>query len=116
MGASWLSDDTWDVLLCCFAPPVIVKRKRGIHLDFWLSLELTLFGWLPGVMFAVYILFADEDPPSRRANSTSQDDARLHPTEEDDEDDAATRKKRRRDRWKRSGRRRESSESSGGEV
>ncbi|BGO94578.1 hypothetical protein BJY59DRAFT_711177 [Rhodotorula toruloides] len=56
MSASWLSDDTRDVLLCCFAPPVIVKRKRGVHLDFWLSLELTLFGWLPGVMFAIYIL------------------------------------------------------------
>ncbi|KAJ8293894.1 N-acetylserotonin O-methyltransferase-like protein [Rhodotorula toruloides] len=134
MSASWLSDDTRDVLLCCFAPPVIVKRKRGVHLDFWLhfhsSLELTLFGsncspryapsivtltstmrrWLPGVMFAIYILFADEDPPPRRANTTSQDDTRLAQSEEDGQDDAAIRKKRRRDRWKRSGRRRESSE------
>lgn len=60
-----LHRESLDLLLCCVLPPLIVMRKRGHGHDFWICIELTLLGWVPGAMFAVFILYAD--PSSSRS-------------------------------------------------
>ena len=42
-------------LLCIFLPPVAVFLKRGIGMDFLISLVLLCVFWLPGAIFAYYV-------------------------------------------------------------
>ncbi|KAJ7274920.1 hypothetical protein C8J57DRAFT_1313087 [Mycena rebaudengoi] len=49
----------WNVFLYLLAivlPPVSVFFKRGLAADFWISICLTLLGWIPGVIHAWYII------------------------------------------------------------
>ena len=39
-----------------FLPPVAVFLTVGLGMPFWLSLVLTFFGWLPGVVHAFYVI------------------------------------------------------------
>ncbi len=41
-------------LAAVLVPPLGVALARGIGGAFWLSCLLTLFAWLPGMLFAVY--------------------------------------------------------------
>ncbi|CAO1629083.1 unnamed protein product [Sympodiomycopsis kandeliae] len=49
-----------DVLLYFLAilvPPAPVLIKRGCgHADFWINICLTILGWLPGVLHALWIV------------------------------------------------------------
>ncbi|KAL5756040.1 hypothetical protein ACOSP7_020470 [Xanthoceras sorbifolium] len=45
-----------DILLAIFLPPLCVYIKFGIKLDFWKCLVLTLFGYVPGICFALYAI------------------------------------------------------------
>ncbi|PZU11701.1 YqaE/Pmp3 family membrane protein [Sphingomonas sp.] len=43
-------------------PPLAVYLARGFGPAFWISAVLTLFWWLPGVIFALVMLFTP--PPA----------------------------------------------------
>ncbi|XP_019058453.1 PREDICTED: low temperature-induced protein lt101.2-like [Tarenaya hassleriana] len=45
-----------DILLAIFLPPVGVFLRFGIKVEFWICLVLTLFGYIPGIVYAVYVL------------------------------------------------------------
>ncbi|PQJ30467.1 proteolipid membrane potential modulator [Nonlabens arenilitoris] len=46
---------TLTIILNVLAPPVSVFMKRGVHNDFAISLLLTLFFFIPGILHAFYI-------------------------------------------------------------
>ena len=49
------------ILLCVlavFLPPVPVFIKKKCTWHFWLAILLTILGWIPGMIFALYIIFA----------------------------------------------------------
>ena len=41
------------LVLAVLLPPVGVWIARGIGFSFWISLVLTLIGWVPGVVFSL---------------------------------------------------------------
>jgi uncharacterized membrane protein YqaE (UPF0057 family) len=43
------------VLLSIFLPPVAVLLKEGVGTQFLLNILLTLIGWLPGVIHALWV-------------------------------------------------------------
>ncbi|KGN58938.1 low temperature-induced protein lt101.2 [Cucumis sativus] len=45
-----------EVLLAIFIPPVGVFLRYGIGIEFWIDLVLTFFGYIPGIIYAVYVL------------------------------------------------------------
>jgi uncharacterized membrane protein YqaE (UPF0057 family) len=47
--------DVIRLLLSIFLPPLGVFLKVGIGLHFWLNLILTLFGYVPGIIHAVWV-------------------------------------------------------------
>jgi len=50
------SGDFIRILLSVLLPPVGVALEVGFKKDFWINVILTLFGFLPGVIHAVYII------------------------------------------------------------
>ena len=44
------------VLLAILLPPLGVFLQVGLGLHFWLSILLTLFGYVPGIIHAVWII------------------------------------------------------------
>lgn len=44
------------ILLSIFIPPVGVFLQVGIGLHFWLNILLTLLGYVPGIIHAIYII------------------------------------------------------------
>ncbi|TFK90118.1 UPF0057-domain-containing protein [Polyporus arcularius HHB13444] len=54
---------TSDVILyflALFIPPLTVFFKRGLAADFWINILLWIFGWIPGVIHAWYIISRSE--------------------------------------------------------
>ncbi|MGI4329231.1 YqaE/Pmp3 family membrane protein, partial [Klebsiella pneumoniae] len=54
-----MSDSTADcigILLAIILPPLGVFLKFGCKAEFWICLLLTLFGWIPGIIYAIYII------------------------------------------------------------
>jgi uncharacterized membrane protein YqaE (UPF0057 family) len=45
------------VILAIIIPPVAVFLKDGLSTNFWISLILTLLFWVPGVIFALLVVF-----------------------------------------------------------
>ncbi|CAL9073813.1 unnamed protein product [Musa textilis] len=45
-----------EILLAIILPPLGVFLKFGCKLEFWICLLLTLFGYLPGIIYAVYAI------------------------------------------------------------
>jgi uncharacterized membrane protein YqaE (UPF0057 family) len=50
------SKDLARILLAIFLPPVGVFLQVGLGLHFWFNLLLTLLGYLPGIIHAIYII------------------------------------------------------------
>lgn len=48
--------DVFKILLAIFLPPVGVFFEVGLGLHFWLNILLTLLGYVPGIIHAVYII------------------------------------------------------------
>ncbi|QDT39539.1 YqaE/Pmp3 family membrane protein [Stratiformator vulcanicus] len=48
--------DVIKILLSLLLPPVGVFLEVGIGLHFWLNIILTLFGFIPGVIHALYVI------------------------------------------------------------
>jgi len=44
------------ILAAIVVPPLGVFLARGITTAFWISCLLTLLGWVPGVLFALYVV------------------------------------------------------------
>lgn len=42
------------ILFAIILPPLAVGLYEGIHLPFWLSILLSFFFWLPGVIYAIW--------------------------------------------------------------
>ena len=51
------------ILLAIFVPPVAVLFTTGIGVQLILNIVLTILGWLPGSVHALYLLTrANQDP------------------------------------------------------
>lgn len=48
--------DVLRLILSIILPPVGVFLQVGIGLHFWLNLVLTLCGYIPGIIHAVYVI------------------------------------------------------------
>lgn len=44
------------ILLSILVPPLGVFLQVGIGLQFWINILLTLLGYVPGVIHAIYII------------------------------------------------------------
>ncbi len=51
-----LLGDILKILLAVILPPLGVLLEVGLGLHFWLNIILTLFGFVPGIIHAVYII------------------------------------------------------------
>ena len=50
------SGDLLKILLAILLPPLGVFLEVGLGLHFWLNCLLTLLGYIPGIIHAVYII------------------------------------------------------------
>ena len=48
--------DFWRIILSVILPPVGVFLQVGIGLHFWLNILLTLLGYIPGLLHAIWII------------------------------------------------------------
>ena len=48
--------DFWRILLSVIIPPVGVFMQVGLGLQFWLNILLTLLGYVPGLLHAIWII------------------------------------------------------------
>lgn len=44
------------VLLAVIAPPVAVFLKVGLGIHFWINIVLTLLGYAPGIIHALWVV------------------------------------------------------------
>ncbi len=49
-------DEVLLVILAILLPPLAVYLLEGVTTNFWIDLILTLFFWLPGIIFALYLI------------------------------------------------------------
>jgi uncharacterized membrane protein YqaE (UPF0057 family) len=40
-------------------PPLAAFMQVGLGMHFWLNIILTLFGWIPGLIHALYLILTD---------------------------------------------------------
>lgn len=50
------SGDILKILLSILLPPVGVFLEVGLGLHFWLNIVLTLLGYIPGIVHALFII------------------------------------------------------------
>ncbi|KAL8557654.1 hypothetical protein ACS0TY_004933 [Phlomoides rotata] len=50
------SETFLEVILAIFLPPVGVFLRYGLGVEFWIDLLLTILGYLPGIIYAIYVL------------------------------------------------------------
>ncbi|EIT69186.1 MULTISPECIES: YqaE/Pmp3 family membrane protein [Hydrocarboniphaga] len=48
--------DVVRILLAILLPPLGVFLQVGLGLQFWLNILLTLLGYVPGIIHAIYII------------------------------------------------------------
>jgi uncharacterized membrane protein YqaE (UPF0057 family) len=48
--------DILKILIAVLLPPLGVFLEVGLGKHFWINLILTLFGYIPGIIHAVYII------------------------------------------------------------
>ncbi|BBE71735.1 YqaE/Pmp3 family membrane protein [Oharaeibacter diazotrophicus] len=48
--------DVVRILLAIFLPPVGVFLQVGLGLQFWLNILLTLLGYIPGIVHAIWVI------------------------------------------------------------
>lgn len=51
--------DVIRILLAIFLPPAGVFLQVGLGLHFWINILLTMLGYLPGIIHAIYIIARD---------------------------------------------------------
>ena len=55
----------WAMVAAILLPPLGVFIQRGLTPAFWVTVLLTVIGWLPGVLFALALLLVPERIPIR---------------------------------------------------
>ncbi|XP_075668178.1 low temperature-induced protein lt101.2-like [Castanea sativa] len=50
------SESFIEVILAIFLPPVGVFIRYGCGVEFWIDLLLTILGYIPGIIYALYVL------------------------------------------------------------
>ncbi|WP_340316277.1 YqaE/Pmp3 family membrane protein [Rhizorhabdus argentea] len=55
----------WAIVAAILLPPLGVFLGRGLTPAFWLTVLLTLIGWVPGVLMALALLLAPDRIPIR---------------------------------------------------
>ncbi|CAK9199823.1 unnamed protein product [Sphagnum troendelagicum] len=45
-----------EIFLAIILPPIGVFLKYGCSVEFWLCLLLTIIGYIPGIIYAIYVL------------------------------------------------------------
>lgn len=45
-----------EIIMAVLLPPIAVLLRRGIGGEFVLSIILSIIGWLPGVIYALYVV------------------------------------------------------------
>merc|ERR1711915_526621 len=45
-----------DIFLAIVLPPLGVFFKYGCHAEFWICLLLTILGYIPGIIYAIYAI------------------------------------------------------------
>ena len=48
--------DPIKIILAIILPPVGVFLEVGLGMHFWLNIVLTLFGYVPGILHALYVI------------------------------------------------------------
>ncbi|MFC7051951.1 YqaE/Pmp3 family membrane protein [Hansschlegelia quercus] len=48
--------DLLRILIAIFIPPLGVFLQVGIGLHFWLNILLTLLGYIPGIIHAIWVI------------------------------------------------------------
>ncbi len=51
--------DLLRILLAILLPPVGVFTQVGLGLHFWINILLTLLGYIPGIIHAVFVIAAE---------------------------------------------------------
>ncbi|KAF2621806.1 plasma membrane proteolipid Pmp3 [Ascochyta rabiei] len=51
------ASDLCKIVLAFFLPPVGVFLERGCNADFFINILLTILGYIPGIIHALYIIF-----------------------------------------------------------
>lgn len=49
--------DPLKILLAILLPPVGVFMEVGLTTQFWINILLTLLGFIPGILHALYVIF-----------------------------------------------------------
>nr|CAB3460047.1 unnamed protein product [Digitaria exilis] len=52
------SETFLEILLAILLPPLGVFLRYGIGVEFWICLVLTILGYIPGIIYAIYVLVA----------------------------------------------------------
>jgi uncharacterized membrane protein YqaE (UPF0057 family) len=55
MPLTWT--DVFKIIFAFILPPVGVMLEVGFKKEFWICIVLTILGWLPGVIYALYVIF-----------------------------------------------------------
>ncbi|XP_020224747.1 low temperature-induced protein lt101.2 [Cajanus cajan] len=50
------SETFLEVILAILLPPVGVFLRYGCAVEFWIDLVLTILGYIPGIIYAIYVL------------------------------------------------------------
>jgi len=54
--------DVLRILLAILLPPLGVALQVGLTWQFWLNILLTLLGYIPGIIHAIYIILTRGEP------------------------------------------------------
>lgn len=44
------------ILVCILLPPLGVFLQVGLGMQFWINIILTLFGYIPGIIHAIWVI------------------------------------------------------------
>lgn len=66
--------DTLRILVAILLPPLGVFMQEGFGKRFWVNVLLTILGYVPGIVHAVYVIVKYE--PSRRLGASGHYDPR----------------------------------------
>lgn len=50
------------IILAILLPPLGVLVQEGLNANFWISVLLTILGYIPGIIFALYIILKKPAP------------------------------------------------------
>ena len=54
MPVTWT--DIFKVIFAFILPPLGVFMEVGVKEEFWICILLTILGWIPGIIYALYII------------------------------------------------------------